>query len=65
MGLGRGRVDEGVRPEDYHIVTRNAFNWDSMPNFVIGRSGYDLYLVDTAYRDPQITMVDVTNTGVS
>ncbi|KAM7456267.1 hypothetical protein BLSTO_02979 [Blastocystis sp. subtype 1] len=47
---------------DYHIVTRNAFDWDSMPNFVIGRSGYDLYLVDTAYRDPQITMVDVTNT---
>lgn len=46
-------------------MTRNAFDWDAMPNFVIGRSGYDLYLVDAAYRDPHITMVDVTNTGVS
>lgn len=36
-----------------------------MPNFVIGRSGYDLYLVETAYLDTAITMIDVTNTGVS
>ena len=35
-----------------------------MPNFVIGRAGYDIYLVETAYLDPAITMIDVTNTGI-
>ena len=36
-----------------------------MPNFVIGRAGYDIYLVETAYLDPAVTMIDVTNTGAS
>lgn len=34
-----------------------------MPDFVIGRSGYDLYLVETAYLDENVVMIDVTNTG--
>ena len=32
-------------------MTKTAFDWESMPDFVIGRSGYDLYLVQEGYLD--------------
>lgn len=34
-----------------------------MPDFVIGRSGYDLYLVQEGYLDSDLVMIDMTNTG--
>jgi len=34
-----------------------------MPDFVIGRSGYDLYLVQEGYLDSELMMIDMTNTG--
>ena len=46
---------------DYHIVSRTTWNWSELPDFVIGRSGYDLFLVQSAYLDPSITMIDLTN----
>lgn len=51
--------------QDYHIVRRDTFDWESIPDFVIGRAGYDIYLVETAYLDPDIIMVDLTNTGIN
>lgn len=50
--------------KDYHIVTRTTFDWMSIPDFVIGRSGYDLYLVQEGYLDKSISMIDMTNTGI-
>lgn len=46
---------------DFHIVTKYTWNWSEMPRFVIGRSGYDLFLVQAAYLDSSIKMIDVTN----
>lgn len=43
-------------------MTKTAFDWESMPDFVIGRSGYDLYLVQEGYLDQSITLIDMTNT---
>lgn len=49
--------------KDYHIISKDCFDWEKMPEFVIGRSGYDLYLVETAYLDQEVVMIDLTNTG--
>lgn len=46
-------------------MTKDCFDWDEIPDFIIGRSGYDLYLVETAYLNPDIHIIDVTNTGNS
>ena len=46
---------------DFHIVTKATWDWSEMPKFVIGRSGYDLFLVQAAYLDSSIRMIDVTN----
>lgn len=43
-------------------MTKTAFDWESMPDFVIGRSGYDLYLVQEGYLDQSIALIDMTNT---
>ena len=41
-------------------MTKDCFDWDEIPDFIIGRSGYDLYLVETAYLNPDIHIIDVT-----
>ena len=35
----------------------------SIPDFIIGRSGYDLYFVQEGYLDKSISLIDMTNTG--
>ena len=50
--------------KDYHIVTKTAFDWASIPDFIIGRSGYDLYFVQEGYLDKSISLIDMTNTGL-
>ncbi|KNB42884.1 hypothetical protein JH06_3334 [Blastocystis sp. subtype 4] len=47
---------------DYHIVTKTTFDWMSIPDFIIGRSGYDLYFVQEGYLDKSISLIDMTNT---
>ena len=47
--------------QDFFIVSRNGFPWDSIPDFVIGRPGYDNWLVDYVYHNG-IDSVDVTKT---
>jgi len=49
--------------EDYFTVTKDTFDWRNMPPFVIGRPGYDNWLVQTAWFDPNINLVDGTATA--
>lgn len=48
--------------QDYFSVTRNAIDWNAIPPFVIGRPGYDNWLVDHIYHNPKVALVDATQT---
>ena len=48
---------------DYFISTRHAFDWTNIPPFVIGRAGYDNWLIEHLLFDtPNTQLVDVTQT---
>lgn len=47
--------------EDYFVVSRGAFNWTEIPAFVIGRPGYDNWLVDFAVHSG-VETVDASHT---
>lgn len=50
--------------EDFFIFTKGTFNWNELVNMVIGRPGYDNYLVNYVfYHRRTISFVDVTNAG--
>jgi len=49
--------------EDYFTVTKGTFDWRNMPPLVIGRPGFDNWLVQTAHDDPTIHLVDGTETA--
>ena len=46
---------------DYFITTHSGYPWRSIPNFVVGRVGYDNWLVVTAIRR-NISVIDATLT---
>ena len=46
---------------DYFISTHSGYPWDSIPDFVVGRIGYDNWLVVTAVKR-NISVVDATPT---
>ena len=51
--------------EDYFFFTKNTIPWNSIPDIVIGRPGYDNYLVDFAYhRQYDISLIDATNASL-
>lgn len=51
--------------EDYFIFTKGTFNWAEIVDVVIGRPGYDNYLVNYVfYRRRMISFVDATNSGI-
>ena len=48
--------------EDYFIFTKGTLSWKDIPDIVIGRPGYDNYLVNYAYyRQNEISLIDTTN----
>ena len=47
------------------MFTPNVFPWHSMPNFVIGRTKYDNFIIQSIARDPSQSMIDMSNTGLS
>lgn len=48
--------------EDYFFFTRNALPWRFIVDVVVGRPGYDNYLVDYVYhRTNEIDLIDTTN----
>ena len=48
--------------QDYFIVTKNAIDWKNIPPFVIGRPGFDNWLVDHVYHSSKVALVDATKT---
>ena len=48
--------------EDYFIFTKATFDWSEIRDVVIGRPGYDNYLVSQVHhKKPSISFVDITN----
>ena len=48
--------------EDYFVFTRHTFNWPFVKDVVIGRPGYDNYLVSQVYHNrTKISFLDITN----
>lgn len=56
----RGLLFSG-RAQDYFIMTRDGMPFHSMPDFVVGRVGYDNWLVATAIRN-LVPVIDATRT---
>lgn len=46
------------------MASRTLFakNWELIPDFVVGRVGYDNWLVDNAYHQGNTSLVDTTKT---
>ena len=49
---------------DYFIMSRDAMNLNTFPasEMVIGRPGFDMWIVDRAYRDPNVAVVNSRHT---
>ncbi len=47
--------------EDYFIFTKGTMPWSALHNVVIGRPGYDNYLVNFFYYRPSVSLIDTTN----
>ena len=48
--------------EDYFIFTKHCFNWKEIKPVVIGRPGYDNYLVNYIFfHSATISFMDITN----
>lgn len=45
------------------MFTPSVFPWRLMPNFVIGRTKYDNYVVQSLAHDPSQVMIDASNMG--
>lgn len=58
--LAKGGKLFGVNSQDYFVTTRDGFPWELVPDFVVGRAGYDNWLVAKAL-ELQITTVDATS----
>ena len=39
----------GHLSEDYFLTSKYIWNWNDIPDFIVGRQGYDNWLVDNAY----------------
>ena len=50
--------------EDYFFIAHNDFIWEQVPDIVIGRPGYDNFLVAKAWR-AGVPVIDATNTLVA
>ncbi len=47
---------------DFFIMSRSTFDWSRMPDFVVGRVGYDNCLIHTAVSCRDTDVVDVSST---
>ena len=51
--------DYDAYAEDYFITTKDSFNWDAIPDFVVGRAGFDNWLVATAIK-AEVPVIDAS-----
>ncbi|CAD7973543.1 unnamed protein product [Amoebophrya sp. A120] len=50
----------GVLAQDYFVASRNIWDWNRIPEFQIGRVGYDNWLVDRAFHaHPKVALIDI------
>ena len=62
--LGKNSVLFQTDAEDYFIFSKNAIPWRDIKDIVIGRPGYDNYLVDYVYHHQNdISLIDTTNSS--
>ena len=58
--MGEGKLFQ-KDAQDYFIVTKDTFDWRTeIPAFVIGRPAYDNWLVNRAYHDAKVALIDAT-----
>ncbi|KAJ9471488.1 hypothetical protein DIPPA_26232 [Diplonema papillatum] len=48
--------------EDYFLASRDAYDWGSMPDFVVGGAAFDNWFVSAVLRQRNVLVVDVTRT---
>jgi hypothetical protein len=51
-----------IDAEDYFIVSGDPAPWDSLQDVIIGRPGYDNYVVSELIQHPDVTVIDATVT---
>jgi hypothetical protein len=51
-----------IDAQDYFTVSPHAVDWQSFPAFVIGRPGYDNWLVDHVFHKETVWLIDATRT---
>lgn len=49
---------------DYFLITRETYDWNDIPSFVIGRVRYDNYLLEYAIKSGVIDTLDLTETCI-
>ncbi len=54
----------GTNAQDYFISTPSGYPWDTIPDFVVGRVGYDNWLVVTAIVK-KMNVIDTTGTVIA
>jgi hypothetical protein len=58
--MGEGKLFQNDA-QDYFIVSKHTFDWRrEIPPFVIGRPAYDNWLVNRAYHDSTVALIDAT-----
>lgn len=59
---GRDQAEMFIKEaQDYFITTKGGIPWDNIPSFVVGRVGYDNWLVSYAMQNGPV-VIDGTNT---
>lgn len=61
LAASHGRLFQ-TDAQDYFFYSRGAENWSHLPDFVVGRRAYDNWLVDHAFHDANIALVDASRT---
>ena len=63
--LGENSILFQTNAEDYFIFTKDTIPWNDIEDIVIGRPGYDNYLVDYMYHHQnEISLIDTTNSSM-
>ena len=55
------KIPTSIWAEDYFLIKQNRFPWKSVPKVVVGRPGYDNFIVSHALAN-NVSVVDATST---
>ena len=60
--LAKGGQRYQTNAEDYFAVSRALYEWEGLPDFVVGGVAFDNWFVGKANRDDKVLVVDGTDT---